>query len=89
VLLEIWLRTVEKVRHNWPLDKPATVLFIWGIPSEIYKPAVTLEEALQLRLPAMQPTVQVYNSAEDSVKYRGRMEMTEDEEYMKFANRED
>jgi hypothetical protein len=89
--LMIWLQTIEKVRHKWPLDKPATVLFIWDIPPEVYKPAMTLEEAQELHLPAMRPTVHVYNSesGEDDFVYRGKMWIDENAEWIKLANRED
>ncbi|MEI7827896.1 MAG: hypothetical protein WCI87_08920 [Euryarchaeota archaeon] len=87
--LMIWLQTVEKVRHKWPLDKPATILFVWDIPPEKYKPAVTLEEAIELHLPAMNPTVHVFHSGsgEDDFACGGQIEISENEEHRKRLNR--
>jgi len=87
--LMIWLLTVEKVRHKWPLDKPANVLFLWDIPPEVFKPAMTLEEAIELHLPAMHPTVEVSDaeSGEDNFAYAGKMWIDESADFIKMANR--
>lgn len=82
-----WLPTIEKVRHNWSLERPATIVYCWGIPPEIYKPVMTLEEAQKLHLPAMHPTVQIYNSQEDGLAWSGKMEISENMQYIKLANR--
>jgi hypothetical protein len=76
-----WLPTIEKVRHNWPLEKPATIVYVWDIPPEKFKPVMTLEEAQQLQLPAMHPNVQIYNSTEDSLAWNGKMEISDNAEW--------
>jgi len=78
-----WLPTIEKIRHNWPLDCPATIVYWWDVPLESYKPAMTLKEAQKLNLPAMHPTVEIHDSADkkDGVDWHGKIEISEDIEW--------
>ena len=88
LLIDNWLPTIEKVRHSRPIDKPAKVVYVWDIPREGYKAAMTLEEAQQLNLPAMRPSVEMYDAVEEDVfEWIGKIQISEDEESRRLANR--